>query len=240
MSPLTFSEHVYDNVHGYIALTEVERKIVYSPPFQRLRHIKQMGLTSLVFPGAEHTRFAHSIGAVQIVERLTENLRGRLSDKDHQLLRLGALLHDIGHLPLSHTLEKVVSARMRDKDEENGRDLVAEVAAAPEVVGPERHDVDPESKLHEALGLTLIEGDHLARILSDSNFRPLEVSAIAMGRAAEMEGTTTKPEVLRVLGQMLHSQVDVDRIDYLLRDATFTGVEGGGFDLPKLYKEALW
>jgi len=105
-------DSIYDNVHGYIGLTEIEKKIEKLPVFQRLRDIKQLGLTNIVFPGAEHTRYIHSLGVLYIVDKMARSLN--FSYKDHQKIRLAALLHDIGHYPLSHTTEAVYKKHKSD------------------------------------------------------------------------------------------------------------------------------
>ncbi len=99
---MNFVKHVYDNVHGYIGLTEAEVSVVDTLTFQRLRRISQLGPAHLVYPGATHTRFAHSLGAMHLAEALAKSA---LPEADAQLVRLAALLHDVGHPPFSHTLE---------------------------------------------------------------------------------------------------------------------------------------
>ncbi|HYF76777.1 MAG TPA: HD domain-containing protein [Symbiobacteriaceae bacterium] len=239
---LSYVEQVYDNIHGYIPLTKVEAAIVRSPIFQRLRHVKQLGLVNMVFPGAEHSRFAHCLGVLHIVTRLTEALSPRLEDDQQQLLRIGALLHDVGHFPLSHAMEEAMADLEETKRNEEAkqwasgwaRDLMGVVTTPP----PKRGTND---KLHEFLGQTIIQSTEIGTILEDNGISPLDVAAIAMGKTGELPPEeATELSVLPVMSQMLHSQVDADRIDYLLRDSNFSGVEAGGFDLPKLYKEARW
>lgn len=105
----TLREKIYDNIHGFIYLTKEEKDLLSSPYFQRLHFIKQNALANFVFPGATHTRFAHSIGVLYIAEKIIQRLkklkRIKINPIDHQVIRLAALLHDIGHYPLSHTIE---------------------------------------------------------------------------------------------------------------------------------------
>lgn len=87
------NDPVYDNIHGYISLSDVELDLANSPVFQRLRHVKQLGLASLVFPGAEHSRYAHSLGVMHIVEKLTDVLKpgapgSAISTHEYQLQEL--------------------------------------------------------------------------------------------------------------------------------------------------------
>ena len=103
----TKMKHFRDPIHGYIEVAETELDIVNHPLFQRLRRIKQLGLAHYVFHGAEHTRFGHSLGTMSVANDILDavpeidcDLRRKIS--------LAALLHDIGHLPLSHTFEKCI------------------------------------------------------------------------------------------------------------------------------------
>lgn len=236
MPQLQYVEQIYDNIHGYIPLTAVEYEVLRAPIFQRLRHVKQLGLANLVFPGAEHSRFAHSLGVMHIVDRLTSALDPLLEPPQQQLVRLGALLHDIGHFPLSHALEEVLADLLEKQQHEQNREWVRDLIGEAE---PQPSPHAANTKLHEFLGQTIIQKTQVGEILDAHDINPLQVAAIAMGKTAELEGEVPDA-VLGVLSQMLHSQIDADRIDYLLRDSNFSGVESGGFDLPKLYKEVCW
>lgn len=113
-----------DPVHGFIPVSKDENRIINSAPFQRLRHIKQLALTNMVFHGAEHTRFGHSIGTMHLVSRaldyaLQNGWRDLPEEKRtwyKQILRLIALLHDIGHAPFSHASEAVFPKNMTHED----------------------------------------------------------------------------------------------------------------------------
>lgn len=105
------SKRIYDDVHGFVELTIAEKELLNSSYMRRLHFIKQNALANFVFPGATHTRFSHSIGVLHIVEKMVQKLKTlppykiNISDFDHQIVRLAALLHDVGHYPLSHTIE---------------------------------------------------------------------------------------------------------------------------------------
>jgi len=94
---------VQDAVHGYIKLSEEEKRIVDSPSFQRLRRIRQLGFTSLIYPSATHTRFQHSLGVTHLTGKFADSLN--LKDEKRKELRLAALFHDTGHGPFSHVSE---------------------------------------------------------------------------------------------------------------------------------------
>ena len=98
---------IRDSVYGDIMLNEIEVEVMDNPQFQRLRRIKQLGLISLIYPGANHTRFEHSIGTMHIASKLADKLD--LNQEDKELVRISALLHDIGHGPFSHVSEGVLS-----------------------------------------------------------------------------------------------------------------------------------
>ena len=95
-----------DPIHGYIEVDKRFMKIIDSPLFQRLRRVKQLAFTDLVYHGAEHSRFGHSLGAYQLASELAEKFG--LKGKIHDEFCLAALLHDIGHPPFSHAFEPVI------------------------------------------------------------------------------------------------------------------------------------
>jgi uncharacterized protein len=115
---ISFSMHmdqkVCDPIHGFIRLTECESRLIQTLPFQRLHQISQLGLTYYVYPGARHTRFEHSLGVMELASKLYTSI---FDQKDftedeytywHQIVRLAALCHDLGHLPFSHTAEEAL------------------------------------------------------------------------------------------------------------------------------------
>ena len=116
---LKTEKQIFDNVHGYIGVTAAELEVIDTPAFQRLRQIKQLGLAHLVWPGATHTRFIHSLGAMFMMDQFLGNaVKREISDEERQKYRLAALLHDIGHYPLSHTLEHVIIKKRWGKSHE--------------------------------------------------------------------------------------------------------------------------
>src|SRR5687768_2755927 len=105
---------IHDPIHGTIEVSAAEIKLIDSRPFQRLRHIKQLGFSEMAFPGATHSRYAHSLGAMQmathIVDRVLESLRLPEVERIRlrQSVRLAVLFHDLGHPPMSHVSERVM------------------------------------------------------------------------------------------------------------------------------------
>ena len=115
------SQHrfIVDAIHGDIHLTESEVKVIDTPSFQRLRQLKQLAMAQLVFPTASHTRFSHGIGALGIMDRIlrvAKDSQIELRQEDSDNLRLAALLHDIGHYPYSHLMEKVDKVRLIEEE----------------------------------------------------------------------------------------------------------------------------
>ncbi len=101
---------VKDPVYGYIYITEAEKLVIDSVPFQRLRRIKQLAGAEYVYPGANHTRFEHSLGVMYLAGRMTDNpqLSQVMSEEEAQMVRIAALLHDVGHGPFSHIFEHIL------------------------------------------------------------------------------------------------------------------------------------
>ncbi len=109
---------IVDSIHGDIKLRPVERRIIDTASFQRLRHLKQLQFGHLTYPGATHTRFAHSVGVLGIMARVAERAKEDLDLKDDQIieeLRLAGLLHDIGHYPYSHLMEKIEKVTLTEE-----------------------------------------------------------------------------------------------------------------------------
>ena len=99
-------KHIKDPIHGYIDMPDEELSIINNSQFQRLRRIKQLGFSSVVYPSATHTRFSHSLGVMKLGHDLAES--AGLSKGEIRLNQVAGLLHDIGHLPFSHTLESLL------------------------------------------------------------------------------------------------------------------------------------
>lgn len=205
---------IADPVHKSIGLSDVELGVIASPAYQRLRNVKQLGLAYLVFPGADYSRFSHSIGVCHVTGQILEALRRNcpqlgLTDKEIQLYRLAGLLHDIGHYPFSHTTEHAVDNYYKDTFLDNGSG-----------------DEPVESLNHEQVGKKIIQTDEgIRRIISDAGIRPDDVYSIFLREQPPR------------LANLISSDLDADRIDYLLRTAHHTGLPYGSVDLPYLLSQ---
>lgn len=107
--------HIRDSIHGYIELNSQEKEVIDSPEMQRLRRIRQLGLSSLVYPSATHTRFQHSLGVMHLAGRFASSLG--LDEKRTRELRIAGLLHDSGHGPFSHASEKIAEKEGLEHEE---------------------------------------------------------------------------------------------------------------------------
>ncbi len=105
-----------DPIYGFIRADAKELCLIDSLVFQRLRHIKQLGLTYLVFPSAQHSRFEHALGVLHLTDRLYRKLEGKVGSRTHQIIRLAGLLHDLGHPPFSHTTEVLLPEEKTHED----------------------------------------------------------------------------------------------------------------------------
>ena len=117
---------ITDPIHDFIRLTNTERKIIDTPVFQRLRRIKQLSGAHLTYPGAQHTRFEHSLGVMHIASMAGTSLesKGITTKDDVSNLRLAALLHDIGHGPFSHLFEEVLQRKNKKTHEQIGKQII--------------------------------------------------------------------------------------------------------------------
>jgi len=216
---------IRDPVHGPIGLTRGELAVVDSVVYQRLRNVKQLGFAEMVFPGATHNRYLHGLGAMHLAGRAFDSvfedaswLQGAERARMRQTVRLAALLHDVGHPPLSHTLESILSP-------------LSEVPLEHAGPCPERQAT------HEDMTLTLITESVLTGIINEV-FSDMGVTAAMVAGlidrdyptdvdAYRVDGVDLRP----ILSQLVSSELDVDRMDYLLRDSYYTGATYGKYDL---------
>ena len=120
------SIEITDPIHDFIRINNTEKQIIDTSIFQRLRRIKQLSGAHLTYPGAQHTRFEHSLGVMHIASMAGESLysKGLISRNDILNLRLAALLHDIGHGPFSHLFEEVLQRKKKKSHEQIGKQII--------------------------------------------------------------------------------------------------------------------
>lgn len=184
---------VKDPIHGYIHVSDLERQMMDTLPLQRLRRVKQLVFADYVYPGANHTRFEHSLGVMHLAGVLGRSLPAGLTEEEVEAARLAGLLHDVGHGPFSHTFEQVLVKRL--------------------------------NKTHEDLTTWIVKGTELKDILSRNGLDPDAVAELAVGKAAS---------VPPYVNQIISSAVDVDKMDFLMRDTHHTGAQYGNIDVYRL------
>jgi HD superfamily phosphohydrolase len=181
---------INDPVYGFISIpTELVFDLIEHPYFQRLRYIKQLGMTHLVYPGALHTRFHHALGAMHLMDMAIEALRNKghqVSKDEEEALTIAILLHDIGHGPFSHALERTII----------------------------------EGIAHEDISSMLMN----------------ELNEQFDGRLTMAISIFNDTYPRRFLHQLVSSQLDMDRLDYLNRDSFFTGVSEGVISSDRIIK----
>lgn len=230
---------INDPIYGCIGLSETEVKLLDTRAMQRLRRIRQMGFASYVFPSGEHSRFVHSIGVLCIMGKMCEHLYrlyGNVNEEgihfgieDVKKVRIAALLHDVGHFPFSHLTECVYSYidNVKSTDEMiegsdsfsgKGRLLISDIANFKK----------RKAKDHEHMGAEVIKNDpEILDILQQEQINPNEIGQIIIG------DTQANP----VYAQLLHSSLDADRLDYLLRDSRQAGVSFGNVELEYILRQ---
>lgn len=180
---------IKDPVHGYVEVEDFALALLDSAALQRLRYVKQLGFSYLVYPGANHTRFEHSLGTMFLAD-----LAGRrfgLEEDERRLVIAAALLHDIGHGPFSHASEPLMEEFLhRTHDEIDG-----------------------------------IVEEHVGELLRSSGIDPGELCSVVRGK--------------HLLSGIIHGDLDVDRMDYLLRDAYYTGAPYGTVDAQRLIRHLI-
>ena len=181
---------IKDPVHGYVEVDTTALTLLDSPLLQRLRYIRQLGFSYLVYPGANHTRFEHSLGTMHLAGVMCRQLG--VPEHDRLLIVTAALLHDIGHGPFSHSIEPVME----------------------ELTGRSHHKIGD-----------LLKSDALAPLLDDIGVDLDELGEVLAGD--------------HPLSGIIHGELDVDRMDYLLRDAHYTGVPYGTVDAQRLIRSTL-
>ena len=187
---------IKDPVHGYVCITEAEKQLIDSYPFQRLHRLRQLAGSEFVYSGANHTRFEHSIGVMYLAGKLTENqnLSQLLSEEEIQIVRMASLLHDVGHGPFSHVFEHLLVKFL--------------------------------NKTHEDMTRWIIQKSELRDIISGLGYDPDAIAKLAVGEL--------RRQGRAFLDQIIQSAVDVDKLDFVVRDTYHTGAEYGYVDIFRL------
>jgi len=199
---------VRDPIHGLIEYDELEERVINSRALQRLRGIRQLAMAYLVYPGAVHTRFDHSLGVMHVAGEIARSLNSYYEEHDHKKVldaeevedvRLAALLHDVGHGPFSHVSETPLAALSADY-------------LQGKTIRPE--------KLHELVTVDIITHDaELESILGKRRHR-----------LANIVSHSARPSVSQAI---VSGPLDADKFDYLLRDSHFCGVKYGVYDIER-------
>ncbi|HTM68101.1 MAG TPA: HD domain-containing protein [Candidatus Binatia bacterium] len=228
---------IRDPIHRTINFSEREKRVIDHPFVQRLRQVRQLGLSYTVYPGATHDRFSHALGAMHVagrmwarmVETSGEVLRQHFSEDDlsyfRQILRFSGLMHDLGHPPFSHVSEKFMPAF-------DALDMPREWLITP------KQDRQASHEDYSVLLIAALAADDAAPLSRDEAqdiaslvHHGVMPSPAWQKRFGEQEGSKG---IHRLLRSLISGELDCDRMDYLLRDAYYTGVAYGTHDIEHL------
>lgn len=181
---------IRDPIHKNINVSDLCIRLIDTPEIQRLRRIKQLGLTYLAYPGATHTRFEHSLGVMYLADIFSKDFE----EHEQKLLKFSALLHDAGHSPYSHDSEEIIKRYTKETHEDIGR---------------------------------ILDKETISSVLEDIDLEKKEILDIINGKM--------------LLGKILNGSIDIDKMDYLVRDSYYTGVTYGFIDLHRLVQQIkIW
>lgn len=238
--------NIVDPIHGSIELSDVELLVIDTPPFQRLRKIKQLGNVHLVFPGATHTRFSHSLGVMHLAGQLYDSIMaawpeaaaGKVSKRIRQRVRLAALLHDIGHGPFSHQFEQFLKAKKLCIGD------ISEELRVPSAWGASSENSRPLSHEDFSFGITRVLFEELEIkdvcaqdicSLLDDEIKPSdEFLKDLQTLTNELKVSNDAESLKSCFKSILSGEIDADRLDYLQRDSLFCGSRIAGIDVPHI------
>lgn len=224
---------IRDSIHGSIWVNPLEIELIDHPAFQRLRFIKQVGFIDMAFPGATHSRYAHSLGAMHMATRIFDTIfsDGQWLDPKskslfRQSLRLAALCHDIGHGPLSHSSESLMPTISKLFPLASETPLFSDRQATHEDYTRKLlTDSDFSKHLKSLFSSTQVTPNHIVELLFTEKNSSLYV----------INGMDFRP----ILQQIVSSEIDADRMDYLQRDSIYCGVNFGKFDVDWLIENLV-
>lgn len=255
-------KQIMDPVHGGFRVYKHELQIIDKPLFQRLRFIKQNDVASLVFPGALHNRFQHSMGVMHIAGRVyrsvimnhlkwTKNVRGTPITSDisasiiylYYCFRLAALMHDTGHFPFSHEFENSQKVGDLFKDTSIINSVGSRTKQINEHISHEHYSlICANSLLSESKNIP-VEKDDVLCLMENSSYQYTEkfkrhaknvVSVTFMPPISEFSENDSGEALKAFLSNLISGEFDVDKMDYLLRDSYFTGVSYGQYNADHL------
>jgi HD superfamily phosphohydrolase len=215
---------IYDPVHGSIKVDEPFLTILDRHEVQRLRGVKQLGLGNMVFPGANHTRFEHSLGTYYLAGRMAASIG--LSEEDSLTVRMAGLLHDIGHTPFSHATEEITEHVTGTDHMEAAKKLIrGEIRTYQERDDDLFGSTPPISEMIEDNG---ISSEKVCDLITNPGSADDGLDAFSGGKRASHFSSKD------FIHQIIHGPIDADQIDYLVRDAHYTGVIHGKVDIDRL------
>jgi HD superfamily phosphohydrolase len=226
---------IRDPIHGTLSLSDEEAILLDSLAFQRLRQIKQLGFSEFSFPGATHNRYLHSVGAAHVASQIFDGVFHKyiFSSKGarrrlRQCLRLAVFLHDIGHGPLSHASEEVMPP-LKDLRVRAYKKFRKDLKLPKELVTTNRQ------ANHEDYTIKFITDSSLTKVLRECypDISPLHIACLIDKRLEAPDDFFIDQDIdfRAILSQIVSSELDADRLDYLERDAYFCGTNYGRIEL---------
>jgi len=187
---------IKDPLHGYVYITEAEKQIIDSYPVQRMRRLRQLAGAEYVYPAANHTRFEHCVGVMHLAGLMAENpyISKHFKEEEYQLVRIAALLHDVGHGPFSHIFEHLLVKFLH--------------------------------KTHEDINVWIVQKSELKDIIRKIGYRVDDVAKLSVGWLHRPNRA--------FMDQIIRSAVDVDKLDFVVRDTYHTGAQYGYVDVFRL------